>query len=226
MHVVTCRRRGRCTIPSSLTFSKSGQKILLYVFVLIYAFAVCYCLVLLMIRIENSNKWRSLTFSTLKRSSPTSLCRSHGAALQRWTRRPTLLISRSVSTMYVLSSLFVCFSLTFVRQITLWTSREVLEASNPNRRIAKIAHFIEIAQLCYDYNNFHGLKSILSGLQCTPVYRLSKTWAVRDADRHLFHAKCFFPLFCSFFLLFSCFFLLFLAFFSLLAKRRAPCLTR
>lgn len=58
-------------------------------------------------------------------------------------------------------------------------SREILESQNVKRRIEKICHFIDIAQLCYEYRNFFGLKSILAGLQCTPVHRLSKTWQVR-----------------------------------------------
>ena len=35
-------------------------------------------------------------------------------------------------------------------------------------------------QVCYDLNNLNGVKSILAGLQSTPIHRLAKTWAVRE----------------------------------------------
>ena len=34
----------------------------------------------------------------------------------------------------------------------------------------------QIASKCYRFRNYNSLKAILAGLQCTPIYRLKKTW--------------------------------------------------
>jgi son of sevenless-like protein len=50
-------------------------------------------------------------------------------------------------------------------------------------RAQTIEKFISIAEECRKINNFNGLKALLTGLQCTPVYRLKKTWAVVASRR-------------------------------------------
>ena len=34
----------------------------------------------------------------------------------------------------------------------------------------------QITSKCYHFRNYNSLKAILAGLQCTPIYRLKKTW--------------------------------------------------
>jgi len=78
---------------------------------------------------------------------------------------------------------------TFIQRfnnLTLWVSHEILGSNHVRRRAEKVEHFIEIAKACADVNNFNGLKSILAGLQCTPVFRLKKTWALVGRAKHIF----------------------------------------
>lgn len=85
-------------------------------------------------------------------------------------------------------------------QVAMWTANEILHSATPKKRINKIMYYINVAkvrmkvcaegmnsnfnfhvgvyQYCLEFCNFNSLRSILGGLQCTPVYRLQRTWAV------------------------------------------------
>ncbi|KAJ3318360.1 RasGEF [Boothiomyces sp. JEL0866] len=60
--------------------------------------------------------------------------------------------------------------------LALWVSQKVLEASKIQTRIQIIGYFIWVAQHCRNYDNYDCVKSIISGLQSTPIHRLSRTW--------------------------------------------------
>ena len=63
-------------------------------------------------------------------------------------------------------------------QIALWVSHEVLETTQTTVRIQKISRFIDIAKQLVEINDLNGAKTIVSGLDHSPVHRLEKTWAV------------------------------------------------
>jgi hypothetical protein len=62
-------------------------------------------------------------------------------------------------------------------RLALLTSTEVLAEETPQARAKVISAFIQIADKLYQLQNFNSLKAVLSGLQCTPIYRLQKTWS-------------------------------------------------
>ena len=39
-----------------------------------------------------------------------------------------------------------------------------------------LSYLPQVASKCYHLRNYNSLKAILAGLQCTPIYRLKKTW--------------------------------------------------
>ncbi|KAL5503012.1 hypothetical protein EMCRGX_G009887 [Ephydatia muelleri] len=53
---------------------------------------------------------------------------------------------------------------------------EILAETTPQMRAKVISTFIKVAEACHQLKNYHSLKAVLAGLQCTPVYRLRKTW--------------------------------------------------
>ncbi len=61
-------------------------------------------------------------------------------------------------------------------QLALLVPTEVLSETTPTARAKVISAFIQIAQRCYGLRNYNSLKAVLAGLQCTPIYRLDKTW--------------------------------------------------
>jgi len=80
---------------------------------------------------------------------------------------------------------------TFIQRfnnLTLWVSNLILESTNIRRRAEKLEHFINVAKACSEVNNFNGVKSILTSLQCTPIYRLHKTWALIGKSKIIFES--------------------------------------
>jgi hypothetical protein len=71
-----------------------------------------------------------------------------------------------------------------VDKISLWIAQQILDASKIKDRMQLITYFIHVAQVVIsnqallEFDNFDTLKSIISALQSTPVYRLSRTWAL------------------------------------------------
>eukprot|EP01094_Clydonella_sp_ATCC50884_P001587 TRINITY_DN111_c0_g1_i10.p1 TRINITY_DN111_c0_g1~~TRINITY_DN111_c0_g1_i10.p1 ORF type:complete len:659 (-),score=182.84 TRINITY_DN111_c0_g1_i10:208-2184(-) len=62
-------------------------------------------------------------------------------------------------------------------RVSYWVSRTVLAASNPERRVAVVQHFVEIAVELRELQNFNGVMEILAGLNNVAVQRLKLTWA-------------------------------------------------
>lgn len=76
-------------------------------------------------------------------------------------------------------------------RLALLTSTEVLAEETPQARAKVISAFIQIADKLYQLQNFNSLKAVLSGLQCTPIYRLQKTWSsVSSKKRKMFDNLC------------------------------------
>lgn len=61
-------------------------------------------------------------------------------------------------------------------RLALLVPTEILEEKTPSGRAKVIACYIQIADKCRNFGNYNSLKAILAGLQCTPIYRLKKTW--------------------------------------------------
>lgn len=67
---------------------------------------------------------------------------------------------------------------THFNQIALWTTQQILDAKDTKTRFAVLCYFINLAKHLLAYNNLDGVRSVVAGLQSTPVYRLERTWAV------------------------------------------------
>ncbi|XP_065110716.1 rap guanine nucleotide exchange factor 2 isoform X2 [Paramisgurnus dabryanus] len=63
-----------------------------------------------------------------------------------------------------------------VNQETFWVATEVVQESNPAKRMKIIKHFIKIALHCRDCKNFNSMFAIISGFNLPPVSRLRSTW--------------------------------------------------
>ncbi|XP_065910827.1 uncharacterized protein [Dysidea avara] len=61
-------------------------------------------------------------------------------------------------------------------RLALLVPTEILEERTPTARAKVMAAYIQIADKCRSVGNYNSLKAILAGLQCTPIYRLKKTW--------------------------------------------------
>ncbi|KAJ3120537.1 hypothetical protein HK098_004541 [Nowakowskiella sp. JEL0407] len=76
-------------------------------------------------------------------------------------------------------------------KIVFWVCREILDACVLKRRFQKICHFIGVAKHSYELRDFHGLRSIIAGLQSTPVHRLERTWAmIGRREKAVFDKLC------------------------------------
>ncbi|KAJ3388081.1 RasGEF [Lobulomyces angularis] len=64
--------------------------------------------------------------------------------------------------------------------ISGWVANEILSAASSQKRLEKIVYYIHVAKNCVDFGNFNGMYTILGGLQCTPVFRLEKTWELLE----------------------------------------------
>ncbi|KAL2915605.1 hypothetical protein HK105_204790 [Polyrhizophydium stewartii] len=63
-------------------------------------------------------------------------------------------------------------------QIAIWVAQQILDAKAAKRRFQLICFFIRVAKHCLDFNNFDSVRSVVAGLQSTPVHRLERTWAM------------------------------------------------
>eukprot|EP01114_Cavostelium_apophysatum_P017288 TRINITY_DN5102_c0_g1_i2.p1 TRINITY_DN5102_c0_g1~~TRINITY_DN5102_c0_g1_i2.p1 ORF type:complete len:975 (+),score=296.16 TRINITY_DN5102_c0_g1_i2:77-3001(+) len=57
-----------------------------------------------------------------------------------------------------------------------WVQSEILSVPELMSRAGLMTRFIEIAQKCFELNNYNGTMEILSALNSSPVFRLQKTW--------------------------------------------------
>ncbi|GAM23342.1 hypothetical protein SAMD00019534_065170 [Acytostelium subglobosum LB1] len=67
----------------------------------------------------------------------------------------------------------------FIRRfnaVSVWVATEIVRTEKLKERVGVVKRFIIIAQKCREMGNFNGCMEILSGLQNSAVYRLSKTW--------------------------------------------------
>ncbi|XP_067877372.1 ras-specific guanine nucleotide-releasing factor RalGPS2-like [Heterodontus francisci] len=63
-------------------------------------------------------------------------------------------------------------------QVSFWVIHEILTKRTLKIRVEVLGHFIKIAKKLQDLHNLHGLMAVISALQSTPVFRLSRTWTL------------------------------------------------
>ncbi|KAI3651563.1 hypothetical protein MP228_002866 [Amoeboaphelidium protococcarum] len=79
----------------------------------------------------------------------------------RWTKAPT-----------------IALMIQSFNQITMMVSKEILDTINHKRRLQKISHLINVAKQCVKLGDLNGAKMLITGLQHSPVHRLTKTWSL------------------------------------------------
>ncbi|EGG13835.1 regulator of chromosome condensation domain-containing protein [Cavenderia fasciculata] len=86
---------------------------------------------------------------------------------QRWTKKKAPNIQASTDHFNRVSQLVVT---------------EIVQCKNSKSRATVIAHFLAIAQGCFELNNFTGVAAIIYGLNNATVSKLKKTWSKLSKD--------------------------------------------
>ncbi|KAL6063875.1 Ral guanine nucleotide dissociation stimulator-like 3a [Balamuthia mandrillaris] len=61
--------------------------------------------------------------------------------------------------------------------VAFWAATEIVSQDNLYNRKMALERFIQVAQACYEMNNFNSTMEMMAGLSMGPVSRLKKTWA-------------------------------------------------
>jgi len=61
-----------------------------------------------------------------------------------------------------------------------WVAAEIITATDLDKRVAVLKHYISVAQYCAWFHLYNGLFDIMNGLMMNPVARLSQTWKVTN----------------------------------------------
>jgi hypothetical protein len=65
-----------------------------------------------------------------------------------------------------------------------WVATELVSQSDSKQRVAVLARFIEIAEHCFELQNYNGTIEILAGLQMPSVYNLQDIWG-KLSNKHI-----------------------------------------
>jgi len=66
--------------------------------------------------------------------------------------------------------------ITRFNQVSRWVAMEILKVESLKKRGQMLNRMIDIAIECEKLNNYNAMMEIVSGLQCTSIYRLRHTW--------------------------------------------------
>ncbi|KAJ5787362.1 hypothetical protein N7457_002352 [Penicillium paradoxum] len=66
----------------------------------------------------------------------------------------------------------------YSNQLSNWVCALILAESDLKKRTQVIGHFVNVATTCHELQNYSAVVSILAGLECAPIYRLARTWAM------------------------------------------------
>eukprot|EP01125_Pyxidicula_operculata_P006314 TRINITY_DN2192_c0_g1_i1.p1 TRINITY_DN2192_c0_g1~~TRINITY_DN2192_c0_g1_i1.p1 ORF type:complete len:969 (-),score=316.48 TRINITY_DN2192_c0_g1_i1:220-3126(-) len=69
----------------------------------------------------------------------------------------------------------VCKFIDFFNKVNLWVQNEILSEVNMKNRTRVISKWLEVVEYLHELNNFNGIYEVISALQSTNVYRLTKT---------------------------------------------------
>lgn len=62
--------------------------------------------------------------------------------------------------------------------VSNWVASEIVKCTELAPRTAVLKMVIEIAERCYELNNFNAVMEIISGLHSSSVFRLKASWSV------------------------------------------------
>jgi hypothetical protein len=63
-------------------------------------------------------------------------------------------------------------------RVSRWVTNTIVRERDMKTRAKKIEKFLAIAQFLYQFNNFHALHAVTSGLGNNSIHRMKKTWAL------------------------------------------------
>ncbi|KJE89269.1 ras-specific guanine nucleotide-releasing factor RalGPS1, variant [Capsaspora owczarzaki ATCC 30864] len=89
-----------------------------------------------------------------------------------WTKKTKLTLTPNI----------VAFTQRF-NNVIYWMSQAVLTPSHEKDRAELVSLFIKLAKHLLKLNNINGVQAVVSMLQSTPIFRLSKTWALVSKKR-------------------------------------------
>ena len=84
---------------------------------------------------------------------------------QRWNKESTKHLAPNITAMIGNSA-----------AMTFFIASQILSRNSAIERAAMISFFVEVAHTCYQIKNFNAVFAVMSGLTCTPIFRLKTTW--------------------------------------------------
>ena len=72
-------------------------------------------------------------------------------------------------------------------EVSNWVASEIVKCTELAQRTAVLKMVIDIAEQCYELNNFNAVMEIISGLHSSSVFRLKASWGVSETNQTLYY---------------------------------------